>query len=188
SAWHPAERVLASAYDTPTVGWRAQWVNTLRLWSAKPMVLFDLASFNRGDFIGASAPEALARTISRVLYPDDTTEIGKELRLKQEYFFTAASVQDILRRFQSEGHAIETLADQVAIQLNDTHPAIAGPELVRLLADVHGLEMARAIAIARDCLAYTNHTLLPEALERWDIALFARILPRHLQIIEEIEA
>jgi starch phosphorylase len=188
STWHPEESVLASAYDTPTVGWRAQWVNTLRLWSAKPMVLFDLASFNRGDFIAASAPEALARTISRVLYPDDTTEIGKELRLKQEYFFTAASVQDILRRFQSEGHAIEALADHVAIQLNDTHPAIAGPELVRLLADVHGLDMTRAIAVASDCLAYTNHTLLPEALERWDITLFARILPRHHQIIEEIEA
>ncbi len=186
--WEPAETVIANAYDTPILGWKGRWANTLRLWSAKPTVLFDLGSFNRGDLVGAVVPEALARAISRVLYPDDTTEAGKELRLKQEYFFTSASLQDIVRRFGSEGYAIDTLADHVAIQLNDTHPAIAGPELIRLLADDHGVEMARAIEIARDCLAYTNHTLLPEALERWDLGLFARTLPRHLQIIETIEA
>jgi starch phosphorylase len=186
--WHPAEKVIASAYDTPIVGWKARWANTLRLWSAKPTVLFDLGSFNRGDLVGAVVPEALARAISRVLYPDDTTEAGKELRLKQEYFFTAASLQDILRRFLSEGHKVESLADHVAIQLNDTHPAIAGPELIRLLVDDHGMDMADAISTARASLAYTNHTLLPEALERWDLGLFARTLPRHLQIIELIEA
>jgi len=187
STWHPAETVLASAYDTPVVGWQAQWANTLRLWAAKPTRLFDLDSFNRGEYLAASEPEALARTISRVLYPDDTTETGKELRLKQEYFFTAASIQDLLRRFLSEGHEISALPDHVAIQLNDTHPAIAGPELVRLLADEHGMSIDGAIVIARQCLAYTNHTLLPEALERWEEALFARILPRHHRIIELIE-
>jgi len=180
--------VIADAHDTPVLGWKGRWANTLRLWSAKPTVLFDLGSFNRGDLVGAVVPEALARAISRVLYPDDTTEAGKELRLKQEYFFTSASLQDIVRRFKSEGYEIETLADHVAIQLNDTHPAIAGPELIRLLVDEHGVEMERAIGLARNCLAYTNHTLLPEALERWDLGLFARTLPRHLQIIEMIEA
>ena len=185
--WQPDDEVIASAYDTPVVGWKAEWTNTLRLWAAKPTKLFDLESFNRGDYLAANKPESLARTLSRVLYPDDTTDTGKELRLKQEYFFTAASLQDLLRRFLSEGHKIENLANQVAIQLNDTHPAIAGPELVRLLADLHGLPMDQAIEIARNCLGYTNHTLLPEALERWPEHLFARILPRHFQIIQEIE-
>ncbi|MGC1494346.1 MAG: glycogen/starch/alpha-glucan phosphorylase [Sulfitobacter sp.] len=188
--WHPSETVIASAYDTPVVGWKGKWANTLRLWAAKPQKLFDLESFNKGDYLAANAPESLARTISRVLYPDDTTEIGKELRLKQEYFFTAASLQDVLRRLQSEGYALDDLddlADHVAIQLNDTHPAIAGPELVRLLADIHGMPMDKAIETARSCLSFTNHTLLPEALERWPEGLFARILPRHHRIIEMIQ-
>ena len=185
--WHPAESVMASAYDTPIVGWQGKWANTLRLWAAKPMRLFDLDSFNRGDYLAASQPETLARTISRVLYPDDTTDIGKELRLKQEYFFTAASLQDLLRRFLSEGHALSDLPNHVAIQLNDTHPAVAGPELVRLLIDEHGVPFAEALKIARGALAYTNHTLLPEALERWPEALFAHVLPRHYRIIELIE-
>lgn len=188
SVWTPGETVMASAYDTPVVGWQGRWANTLRLWAAKPTKNFDLQSFNRGDYIGASAPEALARTISRVLYPDDTTDIGKELRLKQEYFFTSASIQDLIRRFLSEDGDLNTLPDHVAIQLNDTHPAIAGPELVRILMDEHGFDVARAITTARGCLAYTNHTLLPEALERWPQDLFARVLPRHLQIIQLIEA
>jgi len=187
AVWHPAETVLASAYDTPVVGWQGKWANTLRLWAAKPVKLFDLESFSRGDYVGANAPERLARTISRVLYPDDTTDQGKELRLKQEYFFTAASLKDLLRRFLSEGHKIEALADHVAIQLNDTHPAIAGPELVRQLVDEHGLAMDQAIDIACECLAYTNHTLLPEALEKWPEGLFAHILPRHHRIIELIQ-
>ena len=187
TVWHPSETVLASAYDTPVVGWQGKWANTLRLWAAKPQKLFDLESFNKGDYLAANAPESLARTISRVLYPDDTTDMGKELRLKQEYFFTAASLQDVLRRLQSEGHALEGLADHVAIQLNDTHPAIAGPELVRLLADIHGMPMDKAIETARSCLSFTNHTLLPEALERWPEGLFARILPRHHRIIEMIQ-
>ncbi|MCB2128717.1 MAG: glycogen/starch/alpha-glucan phosphorylase [Rhodobacteraceae bacterium] len=188
SYWRSGEQVIAKAYDTPVIGWTGRWANTLRLWSAKPTVLFDLGSFNRGDLVGAVVPEALARSISRVLYPDDTTQAGKELRLKQEYFFTSASLQDILRRFKSEGRKVENLADLVAIQLNDTHPAIAGPELIRLLVDIEGVALGDAMEIARACLSYTNHTLLPEALERWDIGLFGRILPRHLQIIEAIEA
>lgn len=185
--WFPSETVLASAYDTPVVGWKGNWANTLRLWAAKPVKLFDLESFNRGDYVGANAPERLARTISRVLYPDDTTQDGKELRLKQEYFFTSASIKDLLRRFLSEGHKIEDLHEHVAIQLNDTHPAIAGPELVRLLIDKHDFTVDAAIEMARKCLGYTNHTLLPEALESWPEDLFARILPRHHQIIFMIQ-
>ncbi len=188
AVWTPDETVMATAYDTPTVGWKGKWANTLRLWDAKPVELFDLASFNRGDYVGANTPERLARTITRVLYPDDTTESGKELRLKQEYFFTSASIQDLVRRFLSEGHKIDALDAHVAIQLNDTHPAIAGPELVRILVDEHGVSIHQAIDLARDCLAYTNHTLLPEALEAWPEGLFARILPRHFQIIEAIQA
>lgn len=188
TTWHPGETVMASAYDTPVIGWQGRWANTLRLWAAKPTSVFDLDSFNRGDYIAASAPEALARTISRVLYPDDTTDVGKELRLKQEFFFTSASLQDLVRRFLSEGGDLRQLPDHVAIQLNDTHPAIAGPELVRLLMDEHGFEVNQAITTARGCLAYTNHTLLPEALERWPEDLFIRVLPRHHRIIQLIEA
>ncbi|MCF2869527.1 glycogen/starch/alpha-glucan phosphorylase [Octadecabacter sp. G9-8] len=185
--WNPSETVLASAYDTPVVGWQAKWANTLRLWAAKPIKLFDLESFNRGDYVGANAPERLARTISRVLYPDDTTTEGKELRLKQEYFFTSASIKDLLRRHDYEGYDIRDLHDHVAIQLNDTHPAIAGPELIRLLVDKHDFSFDEAIDMARKCLGYTNHTLLPEALEKWPADLFARILPRHYRIIEIIQ-
>ncbi|KAF0677509.1 glycogen/starch/alpha-glucan phosphorylase [Profundibacterium mesophilum] len=186
--WTPAESVVAEAYDTPVIGWKGRWANTLRLWSAKPTTFFDLDRFNRGDYYGAAEPEALARTISRVLYPDDTTEEGKRLRLKQEYFFTAASLNDILRRFLSEHDDLRQLPRKVAIQLNDTHPAIAGPELVRLLHDVHGMPLDEAIVTARGCLSYTNHTLLPEALERWSEGLMGSLLPRHLSLIERIDA
>ncbi|MEM9550626.1 MAG: glycogen/starch/alpha-glucan phosphorylase [Pseudomonadota bacterium] len=185
--WHPSDTVLATAFDTPVVGWQGTWGNTLRLWSAQPENEFDLESFNRGDYLAASRSEALARTISRVLYPDDTTEAGKELRLKQEYFFTAASIMDLLRRFLSDHDDIRELPNTVAIQLNDTHPAIAGPELVRILADDHGLPLDEAISLARRCLGYTNHTLLPEALERWHEGLLGRVLPRHLEIIRVID-
>ena len=178
---------MATAHDTPVVGWNGDWGNTLRLWSAEPSKDFDLESFNRGDYLAAGRSEALARTISRVLYPDDTTESGKELRLKQEYFFTAASIMDLLRRYLADHDDIRDLPDYVAIQLNDTHPAIAGPELVRILVDEHGLPMDEAIPLTRRCLAYTNHTLLPEALERWSEHLMGRTLPRHLEIIRAIE-
>ncbi|MCC5985498.1 MAG: glycogen/starch/alpha-glucan phosphorylase [Rhodobacteraceae bacterium] len=185
--WSPADAVMAKAYDTPIIGWRGKWANTLRLWGAESIQAFDLDAFNRGDFVGAAAQEAFARTISRVLYPDDSNGEGKELRLKQEYFFTAASLRDILRRFLSEYDDLTLLPEKVAIQLNDTHPAIAAPELVRILHDEHGLAFAEAMDIARGTLAFTNHTLLPEALERWPESLMARVLPRHLQIIARIE-
>jgi starch phosphorylase len=149
--------------------------------------LFDLEQFNAGDHTAAASPEALARTLSRVLYPEDTTDNGKELRLKQEYFLTSAALQDILRRFRSEYDDFALLPDKVAIQMNDTHPALAGPELIRLLIDDHGLNWGRAKTIALGCLNYTNHTLLPEALEAWSTWLLGRVLPRHMQIIERID-
>ena len=186
--WVPGETVLAEAHDTPVIGWQGRWGNTLRLWAARPTTMFDLERFNRGDYAAAAEPEALARTLSRVLYPDDTTYQGKELRLKQEYFLTSAALQDILRRFTTGGHAITDLPKHVAIQMNDTHPAIAGPELIRLLVDDHGLDFETALDTARACLGYTNHTLLPEALERWATFTFGNVLPRHMQIVERIDA
>jgi starch phosphorylase len=185
--WHAGETVYARAYDMPVVGWQGQWANTLRLWGAHPTELFDLERFNSGDHTAAAAPEALARTLSRVLYPEDTTDNGKELRLKQEYFLTSAALQDILRRFESEHDDLMLLPQKAAIQMNDTHPALAGPELIRLLTDEHGLGWDDAKRIAQGCLNYTNHTLLPEALEAWSTWLIGRVLPRHMQIIERID-
>ena len=185
--WHASETVYARAYDMPVVGWQGEWANTLRLWGAHPTDVFDLECFNSGDHTAAAAPEALARTLSRVLYPEDTTDSGKELRLKQEFFLTSAALQDILRRFLSEYDDLALLPQKVAIQMNDTHPALAGPELMRLLIDVHGMDWDKAKTIATGCLNYTNHTLLPEALEAWSTWLMGRILPRHMQIIERID-
>ncbi|MDB4111590.1 glycogen/starch/alpha-glucan phosphorylase [Yoonia sp.] len=187
ATWHPSETVFARAYDMPVIGWQGGWANTLRLWGAHPTEHFDLERFNAGDHTAAAAPEALARTLSRVLYPEDTTDTGKELRLKQEFFLTSAALQDILRRFLSEYDDLEMLPQKVAIQLNDTHPALAGPELIRLLTDVHGLDWDTAKRIASGCLNYTNHTLLPEALETWSTWLMGRVLPRHMDIIERID-
>jgi starch phosphorylase len=186
--WVPAETVLASAHDTPVIGWQGKWANTLRLWAAKPTTLFDLERFNRGDYAAAAEPEALARTLSRVLYPDDTTYQGKELRLKQEFFLTSAALQDILRRFKAAHTNLRDLPKYVAIQMNDTHPAIAGPELIRLLVDENGLSFEDALETAQACLGYTNHTLLPEALERWATFTFGTVLPRHMQIVERIDS
>lgn len=185
--WEPADMVVAQAFDTPIIGWRGRWANTLRLWGAQPIHGFDLAAFNRGDYVGATAQEALARTISRVLYPDDTSETGKALRLRQEFFFTAASLRDIVRRYRSEHDDLAAMHHHVAIQLNDTHPAIAGPELVRLLHDEHGMDFDQAEQTARGCLSYTNHTLLPEALEQWSEGLMQHLLPRHMEIIARID-
>ena len=187
ATWHPSETVFARAYDMPVIGWQGGWANTLRLWGAHPTEHFDLERFNAGDHTAAAAPEALARTLSRVLYPEDTTDTGKELRLKQEFFLTSAALQDILRRFLSEYDDLEMLPQKVAIQLNDTHPALAGPELIRLLTDVHGLDWDNAKHLASGCLNYTNHTLLPEALETWSTWLMGRVLPRHMDIIERID-
>ena len=187
AVWTPDETVRAVAFDMPIVGWRGRWVNTLRLWSAKPARELDFEAFNRGDFIGARARAIRAETISRVLYPDDTTPQGRELRFRQEYFFTSASLRDILRRLEADGENPEALPGKVAIQLNDTHPAIAGPELVRLLTDGKGLEFDAAFDIARNTLHYTNHTLMPEALECWPIELMERVLPRHSELIGRID-
>ena len=186
--WRPRFQVLAAAHDTPVVGYGGRWANTLRLWAAlNSAELFDLERFNSGDFAAASEPEALARSLSRVLYPNDTTDRGKELRLAQEYFLTSASVQDILRRFLKSHSDLRRLPEFVAIQMNDTHPSIAGPELIRLLVDEHGFDFDQAAEAATGVLGYTNHTLLPEALERWSVDLMRKVLPRHLQIIERLD-
>jgi starch phosphorylase len=185
--WQPAETVIASANDTPITGWTGRHVNTLRLWSAKPAGQFDLSRFNQGDYFRAAVEEVLAETITRVLYPDDSTEQGRQLRLSQEYFFTSASLQDLVRRYLQDHDDLRAMPNFVAIQLNDTHPAIAVPELMRLLTDEHDLPAEEAFRITRECLSYTNHTLLPEALERWPLELFQKILPRHLQLIDFID-
>jgi starch phosphorylase len=186
--WEGGQRVLAVAYDTPIVGWQGRRINTLRLWSAESSGLIDLESFNRGDYMQAVAEQVRAESISRILYPNDATEAGQELRLKQEYFFTSASLQDIIRRHLAHHADVTTLPDRAAIQLNDTHPALAVPELMRLLVDEHGVEWPQAWALTRQTIHYTNHTLMPEALERWPVPLFEKLLPRHLQIIYDINA
>ncbi len=181
--WYPAEQVIAMPYDTPVAGWGGRHVNALRLWSARAAHPIQLAAFNQGDIEGASAARTQAETISRVLYPNDSTPAGQELRLRQEFFFTSASLQDLIRRHMAEFETLDNLADHAAVQLNDTHPAIAVAELMRLLVDVHTLSWERAWRITRATLSYTNHTLLPEALESWPVELFTRLLPRHIQII-----
>lgn len=186
--WKPAERVIATAYDTPVVGWRAQRVNTLRLWSAQPIDPILLDAFNAGDHIGALRESNKAEALTRVLYPADANPAGQELRLRQEYFFSSASLQDILRRHLQQYPDFSNLPDKVAIQLNDTHPAVSIGEMMRLLTDVHGLEFDEAWEITRGTFSYTNHTLLPEALESWPVPLFERLLPRHMQIVYAINA
>jgi starch phosphorylase len=186
--WNPADTVEAVAYDTPVVGWRGRHVNTLRLWSARAHDPLRLDAFNAGDYLGALADRVRAESISKVLYPSDATPVGHELRLRQEYFFTSASLQDLVRRHMKQHGDIMTLADNVAIQMNDTHPSIAVAELMRILVDLHDIEWVDAWKITQDTLSYTNHTLLPEALETWPVSLFERLLPRHMQIIYLLNA
>jgi len=174
------------AYDLPVPGYRNGCVNNLRLWTAKSSRDFELQYFQAGDYIRAVEDKNESENLSRVLYPNDSTAVGRELRLKQEYFFVSASLHDILRRHLATFGEITDLPSKVAIQLNDTHPALAVAELMRLLLDVHTLPWEQAWAITRATCAYTNHTLLPEALEMWPVALLERVLPRHLQIIYEI--
>ncbi len=181
--WRPSEIVEAVAYDTPVVGWRGHSVNTLRLWSSHAPDSLRLDMFNAGDYVGAQTDQVRAEAISKVLYPSDSTPAGQELRLRQEYFFAAASLQDLIRRHLQQNGDITKLADYVAIQLNDTHPAIAVVELMRLLVDVYGLGWEPAWVITQATFSYTNHTLLPEALETWPVSLMERLLPRHMQII-----
>jgi glycogen phosphorylase len=186
--WRPSEHFLAVAFDTPIVGWRGNRVNTLRLWSAQPVDPIFLDKFNSGDHLGALEESSRAETITRVLYPADSTPAGQELRLRQEFFFSSASLQDIVRRHMQQYGDMGSLPDKVAIQLNDTHPAISIAELMRILIDVHGIKWAQAWPLVKDTFGYTNHTLLPEALETWPVALMERMLPRHMQIIYAINA
>ncbi|MEM6789343.1 MAG: glycogen/starch/alpha-glucan phosphorylase [Myxococcota bacterium] len=184
--WVDGQRIVGVPYDYPVAGYGTPHVNTLRLWRARASEDFDLAVFNDGDYRRAVEQKALSESISKVLYPKDESPAGKELRLKQQYFFVACSIHDILRRYFHGHPRLDALAGKVAIQLNDTHPAIAVAEMMRVLLDDHHLEWEEAWSITQGTLAYTNHTLLPEALERWPVDLFARLLPRHLQIIFEI--
>lgn len=186
--WKPAEKLIASACDTPMVGWRGKRVNTLRLWTARAPDPIRLDAFNSGDYAAALSESNKAEIITRVLYPADSTPAGQELRLRQEYFFTSASLQDIIRRHMQQYDDIRLLADKVAIQLNDTHPAVAVAELMRILVDHHGLDWDQSWEITKAAIGYTNHTLLPEALESWPVHLFEHVLPRHMQIIYNINA
>jgi starch phosphorylase len=170
------------------VGYGGKHINTLRLWSGQSGNLVDLEAFDRGDYQEAVGDQIAAESISRVLYPNDATPAGLQLRLKQEYFFTAASLMDLVRRHLTSHDSLDNLADHVAIQLNDTHPAIAVPELLRLLVDEHDMPLKKAFGIVRECISYTNHTLLPEALERWPVQLMEQMLPRHMQLIYDINA
>lgn len=184
--WVDTDEVMAMAYDTPIPGYGVPTVNNMRLWSAKSSRDFDLHYFNEGDYIKAVESKTRSENLSKVLYPSDSTLIGRELRLRQQYFFVSASLQDILFRYNKEHNGPEHLPEKVAIQLNDTHPAIAIPEMMRILIDIHHLEWDTAWTITTGTFSYTNHTLLPEALETWPVALFEKTLPRHLQIIYEI--
>lgn len=184
--WVDTEDVMAMAYDTPIPGYCVNTVNNMRLWTAKSTREFELKYFNEGNYIKAVEDKNHSENISRVLYPDDTTLMGRELRLKQQYFFVSASLQDILHRYLRHRKDFDELPDKVAIQLNDTHPSIAVADLMRLLVDIHHLTWDKAWDITRRVFSYTNHTLMPEALETWEVDLIGRLLPRHLQIIYEI--
>ena len=184
--WNPAEKVTALAYDQMIPGYKNDSASTLRLWSAHGGEVFDLAEFNRGDHLAAVATRSANQNLSRVLYPDDSTWNGRELRLRQESFLVSASLQDILRRHLRTHGTLDNLADKVAIHLNDTHPALAIPELMRILIDLHGYSWQNAWDVTRRIFSYTCHTLMSEALETWPVEMMAKILPRHLQMIFEI--
>lgn len=184
--WVEAEHVVAMAYDVPIPGYDTQTVNNLRLWSAKAAKEFDLRHFNEGNYERAVESRNVTESISKVLYPNDASASGRELRLKQQYFFVSASIQDILHRFLLKHKDWKKLPDKIAIQLNDTHPAIAVAEMMYQLVDVHQIDWDLAWSLVGRVFAYTNHTLMPEALETWAVDLFSRLLPRHLQIIYRI--
>ncbi|MBV2089819.1 MAG: glycogen/starch/alpha-glucan phosphorylase [Candidatus Thiodiazotropha sp. (ex Ctena orbiculata)] len=184
--WIDGDIIIAQAYDTPIPGYHNDTVNNLRLWSAKAHEAFDLNQFNQGEYTEAVVGKTLSENISKVLYPNDSSTMNKLLRLKQQYFFVSASLKDILRRFFTDHDDLHELPEKVAIQLNDTHPAIAIPEMMRLLMDKHQLEWQPAWEITTRVFSYTNHTLLPEALESWPVKTFETLLPRHLQVILEI--
>ncbi|MGJ7614400.1 MULTISPECIES: glycogen/starch/alpha-glucan phosphorylase [unclassified Variovorax] len=186
--WVDTHDVRAVAYDTIIPGYGTQATNTLRLWSARATEEIDLSAFNRGNYMGAVESKNQSENVSRVLYPDDSTPSGRELRLHQEYFFCSASVQDLLRRYLRSHKTFDQLSEKVSIHLNDTHPVLAVPELMRLLLDEHGLDWDTAWAHTQKVFSYTNHTLMHEALETWPVEMLGRILPRHLQIIYDMNA
>jgi starch phosphorylase len=188
SSWVDTEAVLAVPYDIPIPGYKNDVVNTLRLWSAKSTGEFDFDYFNHGDYERAVQNKIHSESISKVLYPNDNVSQGKELRLKQEYFFTAAAISDIIRRHKNDRNDLRKLHEKACIQLNDTHPTLAIVELMRVLTDQEGLSWDEAWAVTSQTFAYTNHTLMPEALECWAVPLFERVLPRHLEIIYELNA
>ena len=183
--WEPAETVQGVPYDLPIVGYRNA-VNSLRLWSAKAVDDFALDNFNKGDYVKAVETKVLAENLTKVLYPNDNTSAGKELRLRQQYFFVSCSLQDILRRYRRLNKTWDTLPDKVFIHLNDTHPTLVIPELMRILIDLEGLDWDKAWDLTRRATGYTNHTILQEALEKWPVPMMERLLPRHLQIVYEI--
>ncbi|MBV8887265.1 MAG: glycogen/starch/alpha-glucan family phosphorylase, partial [Chroococcidiopsidaceae cyanobacterium CP_BM_RX_35] len=184
--WIPHQIIWGIPYDTPVPGYGTDTVNTLRLWKAEASEEFDLQAFNAGDYFGAVAKKMVSENISKVLYPNDDTVQGKELRLEQQYFFVSCALQDIIRLHLRTHSSLDNLPEKAAIQLNDTHPSIGIAELMRLLVDDHQMVWEQAWHVTQNTFAYTNHTLLPEALERWPVSLFGRLLPRHLEIIYEI--
>lgn len=184
--WVPEQMVKGIANDIAVAGYGTSMTNFLRLWSAEAIDSFDFQAFNKGDYYDAVREKVASETISKVLYPNDEPEAGKVLRLRQQYFFTSCSLQDMIRIHQMRGGTIDAFHEAFVIQLNDTHPSIAVAELMRLLLDLHGMDWDNAWDITQKALAYTNHTLLPEALEKWPLPLFAKLLPRHLEIIYEI--
>ncbi|MBE3123847.1 MAG: glycogen/starch/alpha-glucan phosphorylase, partial [Planctomycetes bacterium] len=184
--WHPARTVLGVPFDFPIAGYGNNTVNNLRLWSAKATEEFDLRFFSDGDYIKAYEQKTMSENLTKVLYPDDRVSEGRDLRFRQQYFFVSCSLQDIVRRFRVSGKPFTAFPDRVAVQLNDTHPAIAVAELMRLLLDVEELDWDVAWDVTTRTFGYTNHTLMPEALEMWPVRLFEELLPRHLQIIYEI--
>ena len=186
--WVETRPVKGVPYDVPVVGFGGETVNTLRLWRAQATDEFDLQDFNRGSYVEAVEGKVLAENLTKVLYPNDNTLQGKELRLRQQYFFVSCSVQDSLRRFRETGLPFERLPERVFFQLNDTHPTLAIPELMRILMDVEHLGWDDAWKVTTSCIGYTNHTILPEALERWSVPMMSHLLPRHVQIIFEINA
>jgi starch phosphorylase len=186
--WIAGRTVVGTPFDTPILSYRSNTANTLRLWRAEAPESFDLGVFNRGDYYGAVQQKVVSENISKILYPNDEQIQGKELRLEQQFFFVSSSLQDMLRIMRVQNIPPERFHEKYAVQLNDTHPAVAVAELMRLLIDEHGLTWDKAWSVTQASVAYTNHTLLPEALERWPLSLFARILPRHIEIIFEINA
>ncbi|MBW4468083.1 MAG: glycogen/starch/alpha-glucan phosphorylase [Pegethrix bostrychoides GSE-TBD4-15B] len=186
--WVPHIVVMGIPYDTPITGYKVNTVNTMRLWKAEAPDSFDFTAFNQGDYYGAVASKVTSENITKVLYPNDEQIQGKELRLQQQYFFVSCSLQDVIRVHLKAGNSLDTLHEKFAIQMNDTHPTVSVAELMRLLLDEHGLVWDRAWEITQKTLSYTNHTLLPEALEKWSINLFGSLLPRHLEIVYEINS